>query len=209
LLLAMRLRRVVPARSAGRRLPLMSALDDAPLVHADDRTTWRAWLAESHAVAKGAWLVTWRARSGRRGLDYEAAVEEALCFGWVDSTGGRFDDERGKLYFAPRKARSAWSASNKVRVERLIAAGRMAPAGLAAIERAKANGSWAVLDSVERLEVPPDLAAALEVAGPATGAAFAALSSSRRKQLLASVALARLPGTRADRIRKVVEACHG
>ena len=141
----------------------MSALDDAPLVHADDRATWRAWLEANHATASGAWLVTWKASSGRAiDLDYEAAVLEALCFGWVDSTGGRFDDERGRLYFAPRKVRSAWAATNKARVEHLIADGLMAPAGLAAIERAKANGSWEILDSVERLEVPPDLAAALD-----------------------------------------------
>ena len=102
-----------------------------------------------------------RPRAGGARLDYEAAIEEALCFGWVDSTGGYVDDERGKLYFAPRKPRSVWSASNKARVERLIGEGRMAPAGFAAIERAKANGSWEILDAVERLEVPEDLAAAL------------------------------------------------
>ena len=145
----------------------MSPIHDAPHVHADDRATWRAWLEQHHARVRGAWLVTWRARSGRVGLDYEAAVEEALCFGWVDSTGGRVDDERGKLYFSPRKVRSPWAASNKARVERLIAAGRMAPAGLAAIERAKANGTWTVLDSVERLEVPADLTAALDGHPPA------------------------------------------
>ena len=91
----------------------MSVLDDAPHVHADDRATWRAWLEANHATARGAWLVTWRPRSGRVGLDYEAAVEEALCFGWVDSTGGRMDDEHGKLYFAPRKPRSAWAATTR------------------------------------------------------------------------------------------------
>ena len=96
----------------------MSALDDAPHVRADDRATWRAWLETNHSSAGGAWLVTWRPRSGRVGLDYDAAVEEALCFGWVDSTGGRVDEERAKLYFAPRKPRSAWAASNKQRVER-------------------------------------------------------------------------------------------
>ena len=146
----------------------MSPIHDAPHVHADDRATWRAWLEEHHATVPGAWLVTWRAALRPVGLDYEAAVEEALCFGWVDSTGGRVDDERGKLYFAPRKVRSPWAASNKARVERLIAAGRMAPAGLAAIERAKANGSWTVLDSVERLEVPGDLTEGAEGA-PAGG----------------------------------------
>ncbi len=183
----------------------MAALDDAPLVHADDRATWRAWLEANHATTRGAWLVTWRSRTGRPRLDYEAAIEEALCFGWVDSTGGHLDAERGKLYFAPRKPRSPWAASNKGRVERLIAEGRMAPAGLAAIERAKANGSWEILDSVERLEVPADLATALEARPPAA-AEFAAFTPSARKMLLGWVALAVRPETRAARIAKVAEA---
>jgi uncharacterized protein YdeI (YjbR/CyaY-like superfamily) len=183
----------------------VSALDDAPWVEADDRATWRAWLEANHATSNGAWLVTWRPRSGRIGLDYEAAIEEALCFGWVDSTGGRVDDDRGKLYFAPRKPRSGWAATNKARVERLLAEGRMRPAGLAAIERAKSNGSWEVLDSVERLEIPDDLAVALAAAPPAA-ANFAAFPPSARKQLLAWVAFALRPETRATRIRQVAEA---
>jgi uncharacterized protein YdeI (YjbR/CyaY-like superfamily) len=183
----------------------MSALDDAPEVHADDPETWRTWLAANHASSGGAWLVTWRARTGHARLDYEAAVEEALCFGWVDSAGGRFDDDRGKLYFAPRKVRSVWAASNKARVERLIRTGRMAPAGLAAIERAKANGSWDVLDSVEREEIPADLVAALEARPPAASN-FAAFPRSARKMMLGWVALARRPETRAGRIARVADA---
>ena len=183
----------------------MSALDDAPHVPADDRATWRAWLEANHATSRGAWLVTWRPRSGRVGLDYEAAVEEALCFGWVDSTAGRVDDERGKLYFAPRKARSAWAGSNKARVERLIRDGRMTPAGVAVIEQAQANGSWEVLDSVERLEVPDDLAAALASHPPAT-INFGAFSPSARKAQLQWVALALRPETRAARIAQVAAA---
>jgi uncharacterized protein YdeI (YjbR/CyaY-like superfamily) len=183
----------------------VTALDDAPEVHADDRETWRAWLEANHATARGAWLVTWRARSGRAGLAYEAAIEEALCVGWVDSTGGRFDDDRGKLYFAPRKPRSVWAASNKARVERLIREGRMRPAGLAAIERAKANGSWEVLDSVERLEVPEDLARALADNPPAEDH-FAAFPPSTRRMLLGWVATAVRPETRAARIAKVAGA---
>ncbi len=183
----------------------MSALDDAPLVHADDRATWRAWLEANHATSSGVWLVTWRRRSGRPGLDYEAAIEEALCFGWVDSTAGRVDDDRGKLYFAPRKPRSGWAATNKARIERLIAEGRMAPAGLSALERAKANGSWEVLDSVERLDVPADLAAALAARSPAA-VNFAAFPPSARKQMLGWVALARRPETRATRIRQIADA---
>jgi uncharacterized protein YdeI (YjbR/CyaY-like superfamily) len=183
----------------------VSALDEAPHIQADDRETWRRWLERNHATATGVWLVTWRARTGRVRLDYEAAVEEALCFGWVDSTGGHLDDERGKLYFAPRKLRSPWAATNKARVERLIAEGRVAPAGLAAIERAKANGSWEVLDSVERLQVPQDLAAALE-ARPSAAANFAAFAPSARKMLLGWIALAIRPEARARRITEVAEA---
>lgn len=183
----------------------MSALADAPHVHADDRATWRAWLEEHHATTGGCWLVTRRARSGRPRLTYEEAIEGALCFGWVDGTGGSFDADRGKLYFAPRKPRSGWAASNKARVARLIAEGRMAPAGLAAIERAKANGSWEILDSVERLEVPEDLAAA-PAASPSAAANFAAFPPSARKQILQWVAFARRPQTRAARIAEVVAA---
>ncbi len=183
----------------------MSALNDAPHVHADDRATWRAWLEANHAAARGVWLVTWRPRSGRVGLDYESAIEEALCFGWVDSTGGHFDDDRGKLYFAPRKPRSVWAASNKARVERLIGDGRMAPAGLAAIERAKANGWWEILDAAERLEVPEDLAAALDARPPAA-VNFAAFPPSARKMLLGWIAVAQRPETRAARITEIAEA---
>ena len=183
----------------------MSRLDDAPYVHADDRPAWRAWLAEHHATEAGAWLVTWKPRTGRGSLDYEAAVEEALCFGWVDSTGSNLDDERRRQYFAPRKARSPWAATNKARVERLIAAGRMEAAGVAAIERAKGNGSWEVLDGPERLHVPDDLAAALEAHGSAT-ANFAAFPPSARKMMLGWVALAQRPATRASRILAIASA---
>ncbi|MBI3751966.1 MAG: YdeI/OmpD-associated family protein [Chloroflexi bacterium] len=183
----------------------MSALDDAPIVEADDRATWRAWLQANHATARGVWLVTWRARAGRPFLDYEAAIEEALCVGWVDSTGGRFDDDRGKLYFAPRKPRSVWAATNKARVERLIRDGRMGPAGLAAIERAKRDGSWEILDTVERLEVPADLVAALEARQPAA-TNFGAFPPAARKMLLGWVATAVRPETRAARIVAVAEA---
>lgn len=183
----------------------MSALDEAPHVHVDDRATWRAWLEANHATVPGVWLVTWRSGSGRVGLDYDAAVEEALCFGWVDGTAGRVDEERSRLYFAPRRPRSVWAATNKARVERLTAEGRMAPAGLAAVARARANGSWEVLDSAERLEVPDDLACALDAKPPAA-ANFAAFPPSTRKQLLGWVATAVRPATRAARIAKVADA---
>jgi uncharacterized protein YdeI (YjbR/CyaY-like superfamily) len=156
----------------------VSALDDAETVHADDRETWRTWLAANHTTARGVWLVTWRPRTGRDTLAYDAAVEEALCFGWVDSTTKTFDDDRGKQYYSPRKARSPWAATNKARVARLIANGRMTPAGLAVIEQAKANGIWDISDTVERLEIPSDLAAALD-RHPGAAANFAGVPAHR------------------------------
>jgi uncharacterized protein YdeI (YjbR/CyaY-like superfamily) len=182
---------------------VVSALDDKPMVEVGDRAAWRAWLAANHASSSGVWMVTARARKRAPvGLDYEAAVEEALCVGWVDSTAGVVDDQRGKLYFAPRKAKSPWAASNKARVERLIASGRMQPAGLAVIEQAKANGYWTILDSVERLELPADLVTALDGA-PLAAATWAAWPPSVRKQQLAQIAYAVRPETRAQRIAKV------
>jgi uncharacterized protein YdeI (YjbR/CyaY-like superfamily) len=183
----------------------MSALDDAPIIDPCARSAWRAWLEANHATAGGAWLIMWRPSSGRECLDYEAAVQEALCFGWVDSTGRPVDAERNRQYFAPRKTRSPWAATNKARVERLLAEGRMAPAGLRAIERAKSNGSWEVLDSVERLEIPDDLEKALEARPPAA-THFAAFPPSARKMQLAWIALAQRLETRATRVTTVAEA---
>jgi len=183
----------------------MSAFDDAPLIEADDRESWRTWLESNHASVSGAWLLMWKPRSARGGLDYEAAVEEALCFGWIDSTARPVDDSRSRLYFAPRKPRSGWAATNKARLERLIADGRMAPAGLAAVERAKANGSWTMLDSVERLEVPEDLQAALDARAPAAPN-FAAFPPGARKLALTWIAQALRPETRAARVRDIAEA---
>ena len=167
-------------------------------MHAGNVATWRHWLEANHGTATGAWLVTWRKGEGPV-LDYGEAVEQALCFGWVDSTGGRFDERRTKLYFVPRKVRSVWSASNKARVERLIAEGLMRPAGLEAIERAKANGSWTALDEIEQGIVPADLAASLD-AHPPAAERFAGFPWSARRAILIWVADAKKPETRAARI---------
>lgn len=180
----------------------MGAFDEAPVVEARDLAAWREWLDANHGSARGVWLVYLKPSSGKATFNYEAAVEEALCFGWVDSRGGRVDDERTRLYFAPRNPRSGWVRPNKERVERLIAQGRMAPAGLAAIERAKANGSWTLLDSVERLEVPDDLAQALEAHPPAR-TNWDAFPPSARKMMLASLVQARRPETRARKLDEI------
>jgi uncharacterized protein YdeI (YjbR/CyaY-like superfamily) len=101
----------------------------------NDRADWRAWLERKHASASGVWLVTFKKSAGKPRIDYEAAVEEALCFGWIDSKSKAVDEERTSLYFAARKAKSNWTDGNVARVEKLIAEGKMTEAGLAAFHR--------------------------------------------------------------------------
>jgi uncharacterized protein YdeI (YjbR/CyaY-like superfamily) len=171
--------------------------EDAERFQPESLAEWRAWLAEHHGRGVGVWLVTWRAGTGGPRITYEEAVEQALCFGWVDSTGGKLDAERTMLWFAPRKPRSGWARTNKIRIERLIAEGLMDPAGLALIEAAKADGSWTLLDDVENLVVPDDLAAAFSVTGRAHWDAF---PRSARRAILEWIVQAKRPETRARRI---------
>jgi uncharacterized protein YdeI (YjbR/CyaY-like superfamily) len=160
---------------------------------------WRAWLAENHTRPAGVWLITYKKASGKPRIEYEESVEEALCFGWIDSKANTVDAERSMLWFAPRKPRTGWSRPNKERVERLIAQGRMTPAGLAKIEAAQADGSWTKLDAVEALETPPDLAEALAAVPNAT-ANFEAFPRSAKRGILEWIVQAKTPATRAKRV---------
>ncbi len=182
-------------------LRAMSAFDDAPLVQCETSEEWRAWLEANHATAANAWLVTWRAGHGHGVLGYEEGVLEALCFGWIDGTAGTVDEQRRRQYYAPRRPRSGWARTNKARVELLTAAGLMAPAGLAAIERAKENGSWTMLDDVENLVVPDDLRAALD-ANPPAADHWAGFPPSARRMILGWIRQAKRPATRAARIEQ-------
>jgi uncharacterized protein YdeI (YjbR/CyaY-like superfamily) len=112
--------------------PSVRALDRAPHVEPGDRAAWRRWLEDNHAAATGVWLVSRRRAADRGDLDYGAAVEEALCFGWIDGQAAGVDAERLEQYFAPRRPRSSWSRLNRERFQRMLEAGRVAPAGLAA-----------------------------------------------------------------------------
>jgi uncharacterized protein YdeI (YjbR/CyaY-like superfamily) len=170
-------------------------------VHPLTRTEWRAWLEQNHTRKEGVWLVTYKKATGKPRVEYGESVEEALCFGWVDSKGNKLDEERSLLWFAPRKNGSNWSASNKERVERLIAAGLMAPAGLARIEAAKADGSWNALDAVEALEIPPDLQAVLG-SYSAARQNFEAFPRSVKRAILEWISNAKRPETRAKRIEE-------
>jgi uncharacterized protein YdeI (YjbR/CyaY-like superfamily) len=172
---------------------------EADRLHPRNRAEWRAWLAEHHGGSGGVWLVLWRPSSGRTGLSYEEAVQEALCFGWIDGKAARLDDERTMLRFSPRKPGSGWARSNKLRIERLLAEGRMAEAGLARVEEARRDGSWTRLDAVEDLVVPEDLAAAFADRPGARGH-WDGFPRSVRRAALAWIAEAKRPGTRARRV---------
>jgi uncharacterized protein YdeI (YjbR/CyaY-like superfamily) len=195
-----RCRRVV----AERRTPRPVGANDEHVQPAD-RAEWRAWLEANHRVARGVWAVTYRRSAGKPTVAYDDLVEEALCFGWIDSQGGRLDDERGKLRFTPRKRGSVWARSNKQRVERLVAAGLMTEAGLRAIETAKADGSWDALTDVDDLREPEDLAGALAADGAARRG-FDAMSPSTRRMILWWVVSSKRPETRARRIDTAVRA---
>ncbi len=147
------------------------------------REEWRGWLEANHAHSPGIWLVTYKKGSGKPHLPYDDVVEEARCFGWIDSLRNKLDAERSKLLLTPRKPGSPWSALNKRRVEKLIAEGVMTPAGLAKIEAARLDGSWAALDAAEALEEPPELSAAL-AADPDARRGFDAFRDSVKKPLL-------------------------
>ncbi len=168
-------------------------------IHPATLADWRAWLADNHTRPNGVWLITYRPATGKETFNYEQAVEEALCFGWIDGQANKLDDERTMLWFAPRRPGSGWARTNKARVERLIADGRMTPAGLTKIEAAQADGSWTLLDSVERLEVPDDLAAEFDKY-PDARAHFDAFPPSARRMALAWIAMAKRPETRAKRV---------
>jgi uncharacterized protein YdeI (YjbR/CyaY-like superfamily) len=180
------------------------AEQDREHVHAETRAQWRAWLEAHHATSTGVWLVSWRSVTGRPSVPYPEAVEEALCFGWVDSKGNKLDDERTKLWMSPRKPRSGWARTNKERVARLEASGLMTPAGRRTIETAKLNGSWTLLDDVENLVVPDDLAAAFD-RFPGAREQWDAFPKSARRAILGWIVHARRPETRARRIAESAE----
>jgi uncharacterized protein YdeI (YjbR/CyaY-like superfamily) len=180
-----------------------------PIYHPTDRAAWRAWLAANHECSRGVWVASWRKASGRQPVAYEDLVEEAICFGWIDSTVNVLDDERALQLMTPRRPKSAWTRLNRKRVADLEAQGRMTDAGRRVVETAKANGYWTIYDSVDDLVEPDDLADALD-AVPAARTAWNAFPPSARKQMLWWVVSAGKRETRATRVAKIVaEATDG
>lgn len=133
-----------------------------PVLYVRNRKALRNWFAKNHEKQNALWVVRYKKGSGVPCIKYEEIVEEALCFGFIDSTVNKLDDERSVIYVARRKPKSVWSNTNKERVERLIKEKLMLPSGLEKIETAKANGSWDAITSSQNYEMPAALAAALQ-----------------------------------------------
>lgn len=166
---------------------------------------WRNWLKKNHAREKGIWLVQYNKKSGKPSLSWSEAVDEALCFGWIDSLKKKLNDESSIQYFGKRKPKSTWSKINKQKIERLTAENRMSQAGFDIIILAKENGSWEILDSVEELLIPEDLMLELSKRTDATEF-FHGLSKSVKKMMLQWIVLAKRPETRQKRILEIAEA---
>jgi uncharacterized protein YdeI (YjbR/CyaY-like superfamily) len=178
--------------------------EEEPTVVCAGPEEWRAWLEEHHAGEQGAWLKIAKKGSGIASVSHAEALDVAICFGWIDAVRHAHDDDWFLQRFTPRRARSKWSQVNRDKAEGLIAAGEMRPAGLAEIERAKADGRWdAAYAPQSRATVPDDLQAELD-AKPAAAATFATLSSQNRYAILYRLRDAKRPETRARRLEKFV-----
>ena len=176
---------------------------DYPVYRPATRKAWRAWLEAHQDDAPGVWVASWRSSTGRDTVSYDGIVEEALCVGWIDSTVNVLDDERNLQLVTPRKPRSTWARSNKERVARLEAEGRIRPRGRRAVEVAKANGSWQMLDDVEALLESDDLAASLDGV-PTARDAWDGFPPAARKQMLLWVVRAVKDETPRRRIDAIV-----
>jgi uncharacterized protein YdeI (YjbR/CyaY-like superfamily) len=170
-----------------------------------DQAAWRAWLAENHAASDGVWIKFAKKGSGIPTVVYAEAVEESLIHGWIDGQVKRVDDDFYMQRFTPRRAQSRWSKINRAKAEKLIAEGRMHPAGLAEVERANADGRWdRAYDSPTTATVPDDLQAALD-ASPAAAKLFAELDGNNRYAILHRLQNVKRPETRVRKIAEYVE----
>jgi uncharacterized protein YdeI (YjbR/CyaY-like superfamily) len=184
--------------------PKASGRRDLRTLQPKSRAAWRAWLEKHHTESPGVWLVYAKKHTGIPSLTYNDAVEEALCFGWIDSLIHPIDDQLYRQVFTPRKTKSAWSALNRKRAARLIEAGLMTAAGLALIALAKKNGQWKAHEASETLTVPAELKNALDENRDAKKN-WPTYTESQRKMFLYMVNGAKRPETRAKRVARVVE----
>jgi uncharacterized protein YdeI (YjbR/CyaY-like superfamily) len=182
----------------------LAADDELPIVLFASPAELEAWLEESHAESEGLWLKIAKKGSGVESVSYAEALEVALCFGWIDSQKRGFDEKHFLQRFTPRRPRGRWSRNNRDAAEKLIAAGKMRPAGLAEVEAAKADGRWQAAYAGQRTaEVPDDLQHELD-ANPAARESFASLDSANRYAIVYRLNDAKKPETRERRLRKFV-----
>ena len=172
-----------------------------------NRQEWREWLQENHDKKQSVWLIYYKKKSNILTVTYSEAVDEALCFGWIDSKAKPLDEEKIMQFFSRRKAKSVWSRINKEKTERLIHEGLMTTAGYHIIEIAKQNGSWTILDEAEALTIPGDLDEAFQNR-PNAKNYFSSLSRSDKRNILQWLVLAKRQETRQKRISEIIElAC--
>ena len=169
-----------------------------------NKAEWRKWLEKNHLEKDAVWLIGYKKSSGIPTVSWSETVDVALCYGWIDSVRRPIDDAKYMQYFGKRKATGTWSKINKDKIEVLIAEGLMADAGLKTIEVAKENGSWTILDEVEALIIPGDLAKEFSK-HPGAESYFSSLSKSRKKILLTWIVHAKRPDTRSGRIVEIAE----
>lgn len=171
--------------------------------YARDQKAWRKWLEKHHGKQPYVWLILYNKDSGTPSVTYAEAVEEALCFGWIDSKPNKRDTGSRFQFFSPRKPKSGWSALNKTRIKRLVEEGKMTPAGMAKIELAKQNGSWTALDAIEALEMPLALQKAFSKNKMARKN-FEAFPASAKKGIYHWVQSAKTDATRDKRVQETV-----
>lgn len=181
----------------------MATSSTVKLIDAPSRPVWRQWLADNHATEKSVWLKIYKKAGAIPSVTYDEAVDEALCFGWIDSSAKKGDDQHYLQFFAKRRPKSNWSRVNKTKVEKLIQAGLMTNAGQAMIDLAKQTGTWTALDEVENLINPPDLQAQLD-ANPTAKNYFAAFPRSVKRGILEWLLNAKTPAVRRKRIDEIV-----
>lgn len=165
---------------------------------------WRSWLKKNHKLKQAVWMVCYKKDSDKPSISWSDAVDEAICFGWIDSIRKSIDHECYIQFYSKRKPNSVWSKINKEKVEQLTKKGRISTAGFASIALAKQNGSWTILDAVETLEIPMDLEREFK-SNPGSKDYFLSLSKSVRKSILQWLVLAKRPETRLNRISEIAE----
>ncbi len=168
------------------------------------RSDWRNWLKDNHEKEQSVSLIYYKAKTGKSSLTWSDAVDEALCFGWIDSTRRPVDEEKFMQFFTRRKPKSTWSKINKDKVEQLEKDGLMSAAGRVCIEIAKQNGSWNILDTVDNLEIPDALEAAFK-SKPGSKQFFLGLSKSVKKAMLHRMVMAKQEETKQKRVNEIME----